>query len=79
MNLDLRFLQLDAQSCPPGNIALDRRPMDGITAPLPVESSGLALASDSGHVEYSPGSRPLEHAVLIHADPACCCWDAVPI
>ena len=36
MNLDLRCLQLDAQSCPPGNVALDRRPMEGITAPLPV-------------------------------------------
>ena len=34
MNLDLRFLQLDAQSCPPGNVALDRRPMKGITVPL---------------------------------------------
>ena len=44
--------------------------MEGIIAPLPVESSGLSLAPDRGHVEYSPSSRPLEHAVLIHADPA---------
>ena len=47
-----------------------RCPMEGIAAPLLVESSGLALASDSGHVEYLPGSRPLEHTILIHADPA---------
>ena len=63
-------MQLDVQSCPLGNAALDGRPMEGITAPLPVESPGLTLASDSGHVEYSPSSRPLEHEVLIHADPA---------
>ena len=44
--------------------------MEGITAPLPVELLGLALAPDSAHVEYSPSLRPLEHAVLIHDDPA---------
>ena len=50
------------------NAALDRRPMEGITVPLPVELSGLALAPDRGHVEYSPSSRPLEHhAVMFHA------------
>ena len=52
------------------NVALDCCPMEGITASLPVESLGLALAPDRVHVEYSPSSRPLEHAVLIHADPA---------
>ena len=64
------LLHLESLSRPMVNVALDRRPMEEISAPLPVESSGLALAPDSGHVEYSPSSRPLEHAVLIHADPA---------
>ena len=63
-NLDLRFLQLDAQSCPPGNDALGRRHMEGITDPLLVELSGLALAPDSRHVKYSPGPRPFEKGVL---------------
>ena len=43
---------------------LGRRPMEGIIDPLPVESSGLALAPDSGHVEYSPSLRPFEQGVL---------------
>ena len=30
------MMNLDAQSCPPGNVALDSRPMEGITAPFPV-------------------------------------------
>ena len=63
-NVDFGFLQLDARSCPLGNVALGRRPMKGITVPLPVESSGLALAPDSGHVKYSPSLRPFEHGVL---------------
>ena len=50
-NVDFGFLLLNALSCPLGNAALGRRPMDGITDPLPVESSGLALAPDSGHVD----------------------------
>ena len=44
------------------NVALDRRPMEGIAAPFPIELSGLTLAPDSGHVEHLP--RPLEHSVL---------------
>ena len=63
-HVDYGLLHLESLSCPMVNVALDRRPMEGITAPLPVESSGLALAPDSGHVEYSPSSRPLEHSVL---------------
>ena len=63
-HVDYGLLHLESLSCPMVNVALDRRPMEGIAAPLPVESSGLALASDSGYVEYSPSSRPLEHSVL---------------
>ena len=64
------LLHVESLSRPMVNAALDRRPMEGIPAPLPVELSGLALAPDRGHVEYSPSSRPLEQAVLFHADPA---------
>ena len=46
------------------NVSLDRRHMEGITAPLPVESSGLAMAPSSGPMEHLSGSRPLEHSVL---------------
>ena len=67
-HVDYGLLHLESLSHPMVNVALDRRPMEGITAPLPVQSSGLALTPDSGHVEYSPSSRPLELAVLIHAD-----------
>ena len=63
-NVDFGLLQLDVWSCPLGNVALGRRPMEGITDPLPIESSGLALAPDSGHVEYLPSLRPFEHGVL---------------
>ena len=70
MHMDCGLLHLESLPHLMVNVALDRRPMEGITAPLPVESSGLVLAPASGHVEYSPSSRPLEHAVLIHADPA---------
>ena len=38
--------------------------MEGITAPLPAESSGLAMAPSSGPMEHLSGSRPLEHSVL---------------
>ena len=69
-HVDFGLLHVESLLCPMVNLALDRRPMEGISVPLPVGSSGLALAPDSGHVEYSPSSRPLEHAVLIHADPA---------
>ena len=54
-NVDFGFLKLDARSCPLGNVALGRRPMEEITYPLPVESLGLALAPD-GHVEHLPSS-----------------------
>ena len=46
------------------DVALDHRPMEGIAAPLPVESSGLAMAPSSGPMEHLSGSRPLEHSVL---------------
>ena len=39
-------------------------PMEGITAPLPVESSGLAMAPGSGPMEHLSGSRLLEHSLL---------------
>ena len=65
MNLDLRFLQLNAQSCPPGQDALGCRPMEGITEPLRVELSGLALAPDNRHEEHLPSSKPLEQSVLM--------------
>ena len=63
-HVDYGLLHLESLSWPMVNVALDRRPMEGIAAPLPVESSGLALAPDSGHVEYSPSLRPLEHSNL---------------
>ena len=62
--VDYGILHLESLSCPMVNVALDRRPMEGIAAPLPIESSGLALAPDSGHVECSPSSKSLEHSVL---------------
>ena len=36
----------------------------GGDAPLPVESSGLAMAPSSEPMEHLSGSRPLEHSVL---------------
>ena len=42
--------KLESLSRPMMDVALDRRPMDGITAPLPVESSGLAMAPSSGPI-----------------------------
>ena len=45
------------------DVALDRRPMEEITAPLPVESSGLVMALGSGLTEDLSGSIPLEHSV----------------
>ena len=55
---------LKSLSRPMVDVALDRRPMEGITAPLPVESSGLAMAPGSGPMEHLSGSRPLEHSDL---------------
>ena len=56
--------KLDARSCLLGNVALGRRPMEEITYPLPVESLGLALAPDGGHVEHLSSLVLLEHSVL---------------
>ena len=64
INLDLRFLQLDAQSCPPVNDTLDRRPMEGISGPLLVELPGLVLALDSRHVKYPHNPSPFEQGAL---------------
>ena len=45
-HVDLELLHVESLSRPMVNAALDHRPMEGITAPLPVELSGLALAPD---------------------------------
>ena len=63
-HLEYGLLNLESLSRPMVDVALDRRPMEGITAPLPVESSGLAMAPGSGPMEHLSGSRPLEHSVL---------------
>ena len=62
-NVDFGFLLLDARSCLLGNTAPGRRPMEGITNPLPVESSGLALAPDSGHVDLNRRYDKLDNSV----------------
>ena len=49
MNLDLRFWQSDTQLCPPVADTLERRPMEGISGRLLVNSLGLALAPESGY------------------------------
>ena len=64
MNLDLRFWQSDAQLCPPVAYTLDRRPMEGISGRLLVNSPGLALAPDSRYVKDPPHPRPLEQGAL---------------
>ena len=46
------------------DVALDRRPMEGLAVPLPVESLGLAMAPSSEPMEPLSVSRPLEHSVL---------------
>ena len=51
-------------SCRMVNVALDRRPMEGITAPLPVESSGLALAQTVDTWNIRLVRDHLEHSVL---------------
>ena len=65
MNLDLRCLQSDAQSCPPVNDTRDCRPMEGISGPLLVELSGLALAPDSKHVKYPPSPSPSNRGLSV--------------
>ena len=64
MNLDLRFWKSDAQLCPPVADTLDRRPMEGISDQLLVNSPGLALAPDSGYVIYLPHPSPFEQGAL---------------
>ena len=64
MNLDLRVWQSDAQLCPPVADTLDRRPMEGISGRLLVNSPGLALAPDSGYVKDPPHPSPLEQGAL---------------
>ena len=63
-HLEHGLVKLESMSRPMLDVALDRRPLEGITAPLPVESSGLAMAPSSGPMEHLSGSRPLEHSVL---------------
>ena len=46
------------------DVALDRRPMEGLAVPLPVESLGLAMAPTSEPMEAVSVSRPLDHSVL---------------
>ena len=46
--LDYGPLNLESLSCLMVDVALDHRPMEGITAPFPVESSGLGMALGSG-------------------------------
>ena len=64
MNLDLRFWKSDAQLCPLVADTPDRRPMEGISDQLLVNSPGLALAPDSGYVIYPPHPSPFEQGVL---------------
>ena len=64
MHLDLRFWQSDAQLCPPVADTLDRRPMEGKSGRLLVNSPGLALAPDSGYVKDPPHPSPLEQGAL---------------
>ena len=76
-HLEYGLLNLESLSRLMVDVAMDHPPMEGITAPLPVESSGLAMAPGSGPMEHLSGSRPLEHSVLdikvgndIHNGPA---------
>ena len=46
------------------DIVLDRRPMEGLAVPLPVESLGLAMTPTSAPMETLSVSQPLEHSVL---------------
>ena len=62
--MDEGQLESESQSRPLVDVALDCRTMEGISVPLPIESSGLVLAPDSGHEEHLPSSGPLEHSVL---------------
>ena len=63
-HLEYGLLNLESLSHLMVDVALDHRLMEGITAPLPVESSGLVMAPGSGPMEHLSGSRPLEHSVL---------------
>ena len=63
-HLEYGLVKLESLSCPMVDVALDHRPRERITAPLLVESSGLAMAPSSGPMEHLSVSRPLEHSVL---------------
>ena len=63
-HVDYGLLHSESLWRPMVDVALDRRPMEGITAPLTVESSGLAMAPGSEPMEHLSESRPLEHLVL---------------
>ena len=57
MNSDSSLLKCNAQPCPPGQDTQGCRPMEGITEPLQVELSGLALAIDRTNEEHLPTSN----------------------
>ena len=62
-HLDYGLLNLELLARPMVDVALDRRPTEGITVPLPVESSGLVMALGNGLTVDLSGSLPLEHLV----------------
>ena len=62
-HLDYGLLNLESPARPVVDVALDRRPIEGITASLPVETSGLLITLGSGFTEDFSGSKPLEHSV----------------
>ena len=49
--LDYGHLNLESLARPMLDVALDRRPMEGLAVPLPVESLGLAMAPTSAPME----------------------------
>ena len=51
-HLEYGLLNLESLSCPMVDVALDRRNMEGITAPLLVESLGLDMVPSSGPMEH---------------------------
>ena len=62
--LDYGHLKLESLARPMLDVALDRRPMEGLAVPLSVESLGLAMAQTSEPMEALSVCRPLEHSVL---------------
>ena len=57
MNSDLRLLKRNTQLYPPGQDTQGCRPTKGITEPLQVQLSGLALAIDHTKEEHLPSSN----------------------